>query len=59
MSKRKDGTHTGNVLIAFRLNQEVLNALKEISGDSVSEKAKKLLIESLKEKGLLKNDFVI
>ena len=54
MSKRKDGTHTGNTLIAFRLNQEVIEALKHLKGESISEKAKLLLIETLKEKGFLK-----
>jgi transcriptional regulator CtsR len=56
MSKRKDGTHTGNTLIAFRLNQEVIDALKHLNGESISEKAKALIIETLKEKGLLKTD---
>ena len=56
MSKRKDGTHTGNTLIAFRLNQEVIYALKHLNGESISEKAKALIIETLKEKGLLKTD---
>lgn len=59
MSKRKNGTHTGNALIAFRLNQDVLDALNKINGNSVSEKVKILLIEALKEKCLLRTDFVI
>ena len=56
MSRRKDGTHTGNTFIAFRLNQEVIAALKHLNGESISEKAKALIIEALKEKGLLKTD---
>lgn len=54
MSKRKDGSHTGNSLIAFRLSPEIVNALMRFNGESISEKAKLLLIETLKEKGFLK-----
>ena len=60
MSKRKDGTHTGNPRIHIRVDKEVYEKLIDESEKEkigISEKTRKLLIKAMKDLELLRKDY--
>ena len=60
MSKRKNGTHTGNPRIYIRVDKEVYEKLIEESEKEkigISEKTRKLLIKAMKDLELLRKDY--
>lgn len=58
MSKRLDGSNTGNKYIGVRYDNELVAALKEFSnGKSLGETVKSIVIAFLKEKGFLRQDY--
>lgn len=58
MSKKTDGTYTGNPRIHIRIDKEIFKILSnesEKEGISISEKARLFIIKALKESELLKD----
>ena len=58
MSKRLDGSYTGKKYIGARYDDELIAALKSFGNDSsLGELIKNIVIDFLKEKGFLRQDY--